>query len=149
MKNFLKQNWSKILLAIIICGSILAGSYYWYHSKKIMAEKQHIEDNYLIQAKDTAAADNTIISGTIRDNFVQGLGGSCIQKQMGDQRTVSTVSAKVISDYCSCYANGIADQMTLGEIKLYDSAPAEQLKRVIEPKVDSVSPSCQKILQRE
>ncbi len=66
---------------------------------------------------------------------------------MNDPRSASRVSAKVISDYCSCYANGIANQVTFGDINLYDTVPASKLKKMFQPKIDSISPSCQKILQ--
>ncbi|HED05092.1 MAG TPA: hypothetical protein ENI61_00225 [Ignavibacteria bacterium] len=151
---------------IILAVAILAGIFYHRLKSKIRIKDNasrsiatfiilSIVSGFLIGASATVVDkfytkpidNNAIISGSIRENFVSGLKGSCIRNQMNDPRSASLVSAKVISNYCSCYANGIADQITFNDINLYDTAPASELKKMFQPKIDSISPTCQKILQ--
>jgi len=162
-QSFIKNSIDGLIISIV---AILAGIFYHRLKSKIRIKNNvsrsiatfivlFIVSGFLIGASTTIVDNfytkpvdnNAIISGSIRENFVSGLKGSCIQNQMNDPRSASTVSAKAISDYCSCYANGIAEQVTSNDINLYDTAPASELKKMFQPKIDLVAPSCQKILQ--
>ncbi len=136
-----KNKWfaGYIVAGLIIVGLIVAGLI-WIFSQSLVKNSDKVYNHPTVD-------NNVIISGSTRENFVRGVEGSCLQKQINDSRSVSRFSEKVLSDYCSCYANGIADQITLKDINLYDTASASKFKKMLQPKIDLVSPSCKKTLQ--
>ena len=84
--------------------------------------------------------DNSIISGAMRDNYIQGAIQGCVNHSMLLPENAG-VPAETITQYCTCIANGTADFMTYGDAKNFGSnnvAFAEKYKA----KAQAVSASC-------
>jgi hypothetical protein len=49
------------------------------------------------------------------------------------------LSAKLISDYCICYANGVADRVSVRELKQYSEIDQSKVTAAAEPCLDAVA----------
>jgi len=89
--------------------------------------------------------DSEIISGSGRQEFVSGGIKTCMRKQENDPDTKSlSLSSEVISKYCSCYMNSLADTITYGDLKTVGKDGIGALKG----KVSAADTSCTDKMRR-
>ena len=74
------------------------------------------------------------LTGTNRSDFVAGTVNGCMLRKDTDPLTAAMPSA-VHSEYCRCYANGLADRASMSELKAGDPA-------VMRPIIQAVDKPC-------
>jgi hypothetical protein len=90
---------------------------------------------------------NTGLSGPARDAFVQGAVGSCSTKQASDPNNRG-VAADTITQYCTCYANEMADAISPDELQTISANPG-QTQGMLQPRIEAASKTCRdKVLNR-
>lgn len=86
------------------------------------------------------------ISGTARDSFVSEGMTTCMKKQESDPDAKSlSLSSEVLSKYCSCYMNSLADLTTYGDLK---RATQKTFFPAMQNKINTASANCATKMQR-
>lgn len=86
-------------------------------------------------------AQETGLSGQTRASFVQSAIASCVRNQIADPENKG-IAGPVIDDYCKCYANGMADRITLEEIKRLDADRSHDMKTRMASAIATASEPC-------
>jgi hypothetical protein len=81
------------------------------------------------------------LTGSIRTDFVDGANHECIATQTRAPENKG-ISAKMISDYCTCYANGMADRVSVRELKQYAEIEKEHALKVMQSTVTAAAEPC-------
>ena len=81
------------------------------------------------------------LTGAMRDGFVGGAIRTCGEKQMNDPANAG-ISKAILSMYCNCYANGIADRISENQLRAVSDLPAGQRVAAPQPVIDAVTPVC-------
>jgi hypothetical protein len=80
----------------------------------------------------------TGLTGSIRDNFVKGAIGSCVRVNKADAAKLSDFN---LEKYCGCYANRLADQISLKDV---DEMASTHSVAGVQTQVDSAQTTCMK-----
>jgi len=82
------------------------------------------------------------LSGETRMSFVQASIGSCTQAAHSDPRNAQ-VSAAVITQYCTCYSNAMADKISPDEVAAMNTNmdPA-QIQALLQTRIDAAVAAC-------
>src|SRR3974377_1215475 len=86
------------------------------------------------------------LSGTMRSTFVEGAIGTCLKKANGDPANKG-ISPSIISQYCNCYANLLADSVSIKELKALSHAESDAVRLTMaQPQIDAAAnhrlPNC-------
>jgi len=65
------------------------------------------------------------LTGEVRTTFVEATTRSCLKTQL-DAPSKRAFPVSAIYDYCKCNANGLADKISIDEVKFLESAGSEQ-----------------------
>jgi hypothetical protein len=84
--------------------------------------------------------DATGLTGAARSTFVESALGGCLKKQ-NENPASKLVSPSVISQYCACYANGVADRISIHELKAM-ATTSTQMASMFQPKVEAAAKPC-------
>lgn len=76
------------------------------------------------------------IKGKARSEFVETVSTAC---RASDQRGVPKLET---IEYCYCYANGLADRLTFGQLRANRGKSDEELTRIYATQMDDVSNAC-------
>ena len=85
--------------------------------------------------------DHQGLTGANRSAFVEGAVGACLKKQKDDPINKG-ISDLLISQYCNCYANGMADIVSVNELKSFATMGTDQKIGTMRPKADAVVKLC-------
>jgi len=82
------------------------------------------------------------LTGDVRNTFVEATMRSCLQTQLNASGN-SGVPVSVIQDYCKCSANGLADKISLDEVKVLEAAgSAEKSRTVMQSRLEATAKMC-------
>jgi hypothetical protein len=88
------------------------------------------------------------ITGKTREGFIREGHSSCLKKQEGDASARSlSLSREILSGYCSCYINALADLTTYDDVKI--AAKDSAIPSIMKQKIDKVEPTCLDKFQRK
>jgi uncharacterized RDD family membrane protein YckC len=110
--------WWRVVLALII-GFGLVGGFF-----------------YLAVASDNSHDDVTGLTGATRSSFVRSAVESCAKTTDKE-----TLSPSLVSQYCTCYANSLADKLSNNEVK---QVALEKSIGSVQPKVEASAEACLK-----
>jgi hypothetical protein len=80
--------------------------------------------------------------GTTRSSFVESAIRTCLKNQ-SENPDNKEIPPSTISQYCTCYANGMADRVSINELKLFSAMEkTEAIQTILKPKVDLVVAPC-------
>lgn len=83
------------------------------------------------------------LTGTVRSSFVESAVDSCVATQSNDPASKG-ISLSLISQYCNCYANGLADRVSNNELKAVATAGTPtilqaKMSAAAEPCLDAIA----------
>jgi hypothetical protein len=82
------------------------------------------------------------LTGTTRSTFVEGTLGTCLKKANGDPAN-KRISPSIISQYCNCYANLLADSVSIKELKALYHAKSDGVRLTMaQPQIDAAANHC-------
>jgi hypothetical protein len=82
------------------------------------------------------------LMGDVRKTFVEATIRSCLQTQLNASGNKS-VPVSVIQDYCKCSANGLADKISVDEVKTLEAAGnAEKSRTVMQSRLEGIAKIC-------
>jgi hypothetical protein len=81
------------------------------------------------------------LTGSTRTTFVENAVRECVATQNRDPANKG-ISHKLISDYCLCYANGVADRVSVRELKQYSEIGQERAVKAMESKIAAAGEPC-------
>jgi hypothetical protein len=82
------------------------------------------------------------LTGTTRSTFVEGATGTCLKKANGDPANKG-ISPSILSQYCSCYANLLADSVSIKELKALSHAESDGVRlAMVQPQIDAAANHC-------
>jgi hypothetical protein len=82
------------------------------------------------------------LTGTTRSTFVEGAIGTCLKKANGDPANKG-ISPSIISQYCNCYANLLADSVSIKELKALYHAESDGVRLAMaQPQIDAAANHC-------
>src|SRR5262249_36284362 len=90
--------------------------------------------------------NNPGLTGEVRSQFVQSAVSSCI-KSAPSNNELATLSPSVISQYCTCYANGLADRLSFNEVT--STQNPDKAMEALEPKADEAIDACVKSILKQ
>jgi hypothetical protein len=76
-----------------------------------------------------------LTAGT-RSAFVDTAIDTCVKQ------SDKNFSAETIAQYCRCYANGMADRVSINELKYIHNMKQEQAQAALQPKIDAADNAC-------
>ena len=85
------------------------------------------------------------LTGTVRERFIAGVLGTCLGAQT---KNLAALPAAAVGEFCRCYANGLADRLTIEELKAQDAMSQDQQKAAMRPLVEAVGRPCLAAAQR-
>jgi hypothetical protein len=96
---------------------------------------------YWLQNNTESSADSNTeyLSGSDRTDFVAGTVNSCVKQAEMKANVIPRPSAE---EYCKCYANGLADRLTMKELKEANSA-------VVDPVIQTEGKRCYQVIKDE
>jgi hypothetical protein len=80
------------------------------------------------------------LTGTVRSSFVESAIATCVKKQDEDPANKG-ISPSIISQYCNCYANGLADRVSNNELKSVATTPTVMMA-TLQPKIEAAAKPC-------
>ncbi|HVT54652.1 MAG TPA: hypothetical protein VHD34_01195, partial [Xanthobacteraceae bacterium] len=86
------------------------------------------------------------LKGATRSAFVEAAIATCSKKQNEASENIG-IAAEFLTKYCACYANRLADSLSISDLKKTNDE--NELKKILRPKIDPASASCQEEIQRE
>jgi hypothetical protein len=84
------------------------------------------------------AAHAAGLTGPDRAGFVDSALRECMKEALGNK----SVPAAVTSQFCTCYAQGMADGMSNAELKSLEAMDEEKASAMLEPRMEAISKSC-------
>ena len=82
------------------------------------------------------------MTGDVRTTFVDATIRSCLQSQLGASGNEG-VPVSVIQDYCKCSADGLADKISVDEVKALEAAgSAEKSRTVMQSRLEATAKIC-------
>lgn len=119
------------IISVILIVIIVAGARYLSRSTEI------------ISSPDPAS----VISGNERASFINEGITSCMKKQESDPDTKSlSLSREVLSNYCSCYMNALADKTTYGDLR--GASTDRSVTPAMQAKIGAADASCADKMRR-
>jgi hypothetical protein len=85
------------------------------------------------------------LTGNARSSFVENFVASCVKKQNENPEN-DGVSASVISQFCNCTAKGMADALSINELKA--GRTESEIIALMQPKVEAVGKPCREALEK-
>jgi hypothetical protein len=90
--------------------------------------------------------DNKVsLTGTARSSLVAGAINGCLREQ---QRDPLPLPANTISEYCRCYANGVADRLSIDELKAQQAMSRKEQDAAMLPVVQAAARACYAIMKK-
>jgi hypothetical protein len=90
---------------------------------------------------------NAAITGKLRETFLAAGMKTCMNKQANDPETKALFfSTNILTRYCSCYMNTLADATTNGDLRA--SSTAGSVPAAMQRKIKAASASCIVKMQR-
>lgn len=86
------------------------------------------------------ASNSPGLTGASREAFVQASINSCTQTAQADPRNGS-VGASVITTYCTCYSNKMADTISAAEVQALNADPSK-LQTMLQPRIEAAVRAC-------
>ncbi|WP_315782452.1 hypothetical protein [Bradyrhizobium sp. SZCCHNPS1003] len=86
------------------------------------------------------------LSSGYRDGFVGGAVRTCVQTQTAAPENASIPKA-LLTSYCVCFANGMADRISDSDLKSAEGIPAADRIKRMQPVINAVAPVCAKELE--
>jgi hypothetical protein len=84
--------------------------------------------------------DSTVgLTGVERSSFVEGATNNCLREQ---QRNPLPLSPSAISQYCKCYANGVADRLSVNQIKAQEAMGPTEQAAAMRPLIEAAARPC-------
>jgi hypothetical protein len=83
------------------------------------------------------------LTARTRSAFVDTAIDTCVK-----QSDNKNFSAEKIAQYCRCYANGMADRVSINELKYIHNMKQEQAQAALQPKIDAADNACRDRLTR-
>ena len=81
------------------------------------------------------------LTGSTRTAFVDSGNRECVATQTRDPDNKG-ISAKLISDYCLCFANAMADRMAVRELKQYSEIGQGRVVKAMESRIAAAAEPC-------
>jgi hypothetical protein len=89
---------------------------------------------------DTVGNDNKVgLVGPARSSFVKGVADSCLREQ---NRKPLPISASSVAQYCKCYANGLADRLSVSQLNAQEKMGERERGAAMKPIVESAAKPC-------
>jgi len=87
----------------------------------------------------TLGSDDNVegLTGKARSAFVETSIDTCVKQ------ADKSFSPEIISQYCRCYANGMADRLSKNELKLLTNMKQAEALAAMQPKIDAAADVCQ------
>lgn len=93
-------------------------------------------------ASQWAQNENPGLTGTGRTAFIETAMQTCIKKQ-SEAPENKGLAASVLTQYCTCFVNGVADRLTNNEVKAAGTANDPKVGlAIMQPKIDAASEIC-------
>jgi hypothetical protein len=87
---------------------------------------------------ETAESNTDYLSGNDRTDFVAGTVNSCMKQY--EIKGSGVIPRPFAEEYCKCYANGLADRLTMKELREANSA-------VVDPVVQTEGKRCYQVIK--
>ena len=87
--------------------------------------------------------DSVGLTGTVRSSLIEEIVGGCLREQ---SRRQLAFTAAAISQYCRCYANGVADRLSVNELKRQRAMSLKEQDVAMEPIVQAAGRQCVSVL---
>jgi len=82
------------------------------------------------------------LTGDVRKTFIEATIRSCLQAQLNAAGNKG-VPVSVIQNYCKCSADGLADKISLDEVKTLEAAgSAEKSRTVMQSRLEATAKIC-------
>jgi hypothetical protein len=78
------------------------------------------------------------LTGRARSGFVEGSIDACVKQ------SDKSLSPEIISQYCRCYANDIADRLSNNDVKSLGNMKQAEALAAMQPKIDAAADACRK-----
>ena len=96
----------------------------------------------MVSASVQCAWSDQGLTGDVRNTFVEATIRSCLQAQL-NARGNKGVAVSVIQDYCKCSANGLADKISIDEVRTLEAAgSAEKSRTVMQSRLEATAKRC-------
>jgi len=82
------------------------------------------------------------LTGTARSAFIEEAIRTCLKKQKGDPINKGILES-ILSQYCKCYANGMADRISINELKSLSAVRPAEAVVAMQPKIEAAAKPCQ------
>jgi hypothetical protein len=93
----------------------------------------------------TLVMENDIegLTGRTRSEFVESAAATCVKSQNNHPEN-KDISASIISQYCNCYASGMADRVSPNEMRSLGIGKKDQSTwlAIMQPKIDAAADAC-------
>jgi hypothetical protein len=81
------------------------------------------------------------LTGAVRDSFVGAAIRTCTAQQFNAPANAGIAKPLLIS-YCSCYANGLADRMSVNQLRENDDLTESEKLAKMKPAIAAAGPPC-------
>jgi hypothetical protein len=83
------------------------------------------------------------LTGRTRSAFVESAAATCVKSQNNAPEN-KDISASIISQYCNCYASGLADRVSPNEMRSLGIGKKDQSTwlAIMQPKIDAAADAC-------
>jgi GYF domain 2 len=90
----------------------------------------------------TLGSDDNVagLTGRVRSSFVQASIDACVKQ------SDKSFSTETVSQYCRCYADGMADRLSKNELKSLENMKQAEALAAMQPKADVAADACEKWL---
>jgi predicted RecA/RadA family phage recombinase len=85
------------------------------------------------------STDGTGLKGAARSSFVAEATNACLREHARDPVPLPATS---INQYCQCYANGVADRVSEGQMRAQETMDAKEQAAAMRPIVQAAAKAC-------
>ena len=91
----------------------------------------------------TLVMENDIeaLTGRTRSEFVEAAAATCVKSQNNAPEN-KNISVSIISQYCNCYASGLADRVSPNELGSLGKKDQSTWLVTMQPKIDAAADAC-------
>jgi hypothetical protein len=81
------------------------------------------------------------LTDSVRSDFIESSMSACIRGQTTAPENIGILVA-ILTQYCTCYSNGMADRLSNNELKSISDQKPEQAIAMMQPKIDAAAKPC-------
>jgi len=125
-----------VMRIVLVGNRQITASFVGFSGSEMRPEVARFIDSFVIL---NARTGDTGLIGNMRNSFVGGAIQTCLKKQNSSPENAG-MSADTITQYCVCYANGLADVVTDEDLR--KSPPDGTISSTMQSKIDLAASPC-------